>query len=178
MAILLLTYTGSYLLTPEQQLQNLLFVPDFKYNLLSVSKLIQDLHCAISFLPGVVIFQALSYGTILGIGHEVGGLYILQNRCTIAANTVVKSLKNSPAELLRWDHRQRHVSYTKMLRMSSLGLTDSSYTMFCIKECCICPIAKQSHLPFSDSDSHASLPFAILHMDLLGPYKISTINGY
>lgn len=51
-------------------------VPNLCYNLLSMSKLIQDMHCVVLFLPDVVIFQARSNGTILGIDREIRGLYI------------------------------------------------------------------------------------------------------
>lgn len=54
------------------------------------------------FLPGVVIFQGLSNGMILGIGHEVGGIYILPNKRTVAVNTIAyKISKTSPVELLQ-----------------------------------------------------------------------------
>lgn len=67
-----------------------------------------------------------------------------------------------------------------MLRMPLLreGLTHNQDAVACIKKSCIYPIAKQSCLPFSSSSSHASQLFKFVHMDLWGPYKILTINGY
>lgn len=71
----LVTHTGSCMITHNHCLKDVLLVPNFRYNLLSMSKLIRDMHCTIIFLLGIIIFQALSYGRIMGIGREADILY-------------------------------------------------------------------------------------------------------
>lgn len=45
------------------------------------------------------------------------------------------------------------------------------------KTCPICPLAKQTNLPYSLSSSHASNIFDLIHVDLWGPYFHETSQG-
>lgn len=45
---------GNYKFMDNKSLNNVLHVPDFKFNLLSISKLARDLSCAVIFLPKFV----------------------------------------------------------------------------------------------------------------------------
>lgn len=58
-------------------LSNVLHMPLFEYNLLSVSKLTKKLQCCVSFYPHFCLFQDLCTGRVKGIGKEKEGLYIL-----------------------------------------------------------------------------------------------------
>ncbi|XP_075079734.1 uncharacterized protein LOC142164969 [Nicotiana tabacum] len=47
-----------------------------------------------------------------------------------------------------------------------------------LDHCSICPLARQVRLPFShSSNSRVVAPFELIHIDVWGPYKISTYNG-
>lgn len=72
------THTGSTIILRSCTLDNVLYVPDFKFSLLSVSKLTKELSCPVSFYPDLCLFQALSNGKVLGIGKEGNDLYWLQ----------------------------------------------------------------------------------------------------
>ncbi|OIT39206.1 hypothetical protein A4A49_61030, partial [Nicotiana attenuata] len=61
-------------------IRNVLYIPDFKYNLLSVSKLKRDLQYFLSFYPDFWIMQDLHNGKVKGIGKELEGLYNLQHQ--------------------------------------------------------------------------------------------------
>ncbi|KAJ0028116.1 hypothetical protein Pint_36078 [Pistacia integerrima] len=60
------SHIGSYMIGPNQKLTNVLFVPDFKFNLISIAKLTRDLKCFVSFYPDFCIFQDLSSGGLWG----------------------------------------------------------------------------------------------------------------
>ncbi|OIS96198.1 hypothetical protein A4A49_58555, partial [Nicotiana attenuata] len=72
-----ITHTGDAIVMDTQRITNVLHVLDFKFNLLSVSKLTKELCCSACFYPYFVIFQGLYNGKVLGIGREDNGLYIL-----------------------------------------------------------------------------------------------------
>ena len=55
--------------------RSVLHVPDFKFNLLSVSKIARELNCFVSFYPDFCVFQDLYSGRVKGIGSEEEGLY-------------------------------------------------------------------------------------------------------
>ena len=51
-------------------IKNVLCVPTFKFNLLSVSKLTKELKCCAEIFPDFCLFQYLSYGKVRDIGKE------------------------------------------------------------------------------------------------------------
>jgi len=54
--VTLVTHTGNYKLADIGVLHDVLFVPDFHYNLLSISKVTKELNCFVSFYPGFCLF--------------------------------------------------------------------------------------------------------------------------
>ena len=62
-------------LSPSLNLRNVLFVPDFKYSLLSVAKFLTDNYCCTVFYPTHRVFQDLSTKLIVAVGKKAGGLY-------------------------------------------------------------------------------------------------------
>ncbi|OIS96342.1 hypothetical protein A4A49_58543, partial [Nicotiana attenuata] len=70
-------YTGKTTILGGKCIMNVLHVPDFKFNLLSVAKLTRDLTCTVKFFPDFCVLQGLYSGKVLGIGRESDGLYIL-----------------------------------------------------------------------------------------------------
>lgn len=69
------THSGNCSIPSSGVLENVLVVPDFKYNLLSVSQLTRQLRCSVRFFSEFCIFQDLFNGEVRGIGNEVEGLY-------------------------------------------------------------------------------------------------------
>ena len=58
-------------------LSSVLSLPNFCFNLISVSKLTHALNCSISFFPDHCLFQDLSTNQIIGRGRVFGRLYVL-----------------------------------------------------------------------------------------------------
>ena len=65
--------------TPSLPLSFVLSLPNFSFNLMSVSKLTRALKCYISFFPDFCLFQNLMTKLIIGRRREFGGLYILDH---------------------------------------------------------------------------------------------------
>lgn len=61
------THTGTCLLQGFMTLKNVMLVPEFKYNLISVSQLYCDLNNIALFGPNFVKFQALTTGSWWGL---------------------------------------------------------------------------------------------------------------
>lgn len=112
---------------------NVLHIPDFKYNLLSVSKLTKELHWAVHIYPDFCIFQDLFTGQVKGIGREKGDLYILTNHYSkkhiteevSKSNSVqtcaVESVQTSEIDAGLWHRRLGHVSAGVMKTLGVLG---------------------------------------------------------
>ena len=56
-----------------------LYVPNSPFNLISISKLIHDLNCSITFSHSFVTLQDQRTGRMIGIGHESQGFYHLSS---------------------------------------------------------------------------------------------------
>ena len=66
---------GDMYLPNNLALTDVLVVPDFKFNLMSISKLSKDNDCVVLFHPGLCLIQGLTTTEIKGIGKERGRLY-------------------------------------------------------------------------------------------------------
>jgi len=87
---------GKVKLSAEIELQDVLYVPVFKYNLLSIPKLTRDSNCVVIFHPKFCIIQDYVNNKILEIGGEHGGLYYLKgqplNGVDSRMETIIQSL--------------------------------------------------------------------------------------
>ena len=137
------THTGSCHLTSQDKIENVLLIPDFKFNLLSISKLTRDLNCVVSFFPDIVIFQDLYNGQVRGIGGESEGLYHLpihkvsrdkHEQCFTAEEnkeTQTQSLPSIPpsisdSRVLLWHQRLGHTSPSVLTQVFHFPVTQCS----------------------------------------------------
>nr|XP_009601417.1 uncharacterized protein LOC104096708 [Nicotiana tomentosiformis] len=84
-----IVHTGSVSILDNQVLKDVLHVPVFMFNLLSVSKLTKELSCCAMFFPDFCVLQGLYNGKVMGIDKESRGLYLLHRRSTRATMSAV-----------------------------------------------------------------------------------------
>lgn len=72
-----------------------------------------------------------------------------------------------------WHMRLGHASYTVINHIDDIKVSNDVN-----QSCSICPLAKQSKLPFQNSSSYAKNIFDLMHVHLWGPYHVSTSHGY
>ncbi|XP_071741034.1 uncharacterized protein [Rutidosis leptorrhynchoides] len=87
---------------------------------------------------------------VVGIGNEVGGLYIFDCDKGHPATQVLKLLKNS------------------------IGINPNSDNDVCD----VCHKAKQSRDPFPLSDHTSSKIGKLVHLDIWGPYRVNSYSGF
>ncbi|KAG6516383.1 hypothetical protein ZIOFF_026842 [Zingiber officinale] len=66
---------GSKKLSNNMTVENILYVPKFKLNLLSISKLTQTLGCKVTFYPDSCVMQDLTTKKTIGLSKQSNGLY-------------------------------------------------------------------------------------------------------
>ncbi|XP_077251841.1 uncharacterized protein LOC143891076 [Tasmannia lanceolata] len=76
-------HVGTVILSNDLVLNQVLCVPSFSYNLLSVKKLTHDSNCFVTFFPDHCLFQDRSTKMMIGAGKETCGLYIDQTQPTV-----------------------------------------------------------------------------------------------
>lgn len=111
------------------------------------------------------------------IGKRVNNLYIRGNKYLktptyINVNQIVPCKKN---DVTLWHNRLGHLPFEK-LRL--LSLTNKECTNDLFNSCIVCYQARQHKLSFSLSETVSQQPFDLVHIDIWGPYKVPTHNGF
>ncbi|XP_019236310.1 PREDICTED: uncharacterized protein LOC109216595 [Nicotiana attenuata] len=157
---------GIYKLTDHDVIHDVLCVPDFKYNLLSVSKLTKELQCSVNFFPTFCVFQDLYTGKVKGIGKEKGGLYLLipkgSNRNKMAQRISSCLLEGMQADFTTWYRRLGHVPVKVMKQLDFLK--DKKFSDCELNNCTVCPLARQTRKPFPLSSNRAEDIFHLIHL--------------
>ncbi|KAI3520153.1 hypothetical protein L1887_09386 [Cichorium endivia] len=166
---------GSLRISPSVLLSDVLVVPDFNVHLLSVNKLVHDSGLGVYFSENncyLCIKQGLLIKPIVEIGEESRGLYWMEN-CRVSCQS---SSWNSQCYVskLTWHNRLGHPS-DQVLRVlkDSLGYDDGN-----ILPCDVCHKAKQTREPFSLSEHRTTSLGEIVHLDVWGPYRVATRDGF
>ncbi|KAJ1437402.1 Zinc finger, CCHC-type superfamily [Sesbania bispinosa] len=108
--------SGKAKLPNGMEIDNVLHIPEFQCNLLSISKLTREYDCALTFVADLCVMQDLHSRNLIGVGRHQDGLYLLepvQNRG--AAMKVGRSIE---ADL--WHSRLGHASESKLVHIGSL----------------------------------------------------------
>ncbi|CAL9024038.1 unnamed protein product, partial [Prunus brigantina] len=152
--------TGSLKINSDLVIKDVLSVPSFNVNLLSVSKITRDLHCTIIFHPGFCILQDLTTKKVIGLGKEHNGLYYLTKPTDIKPPPAAHTTSTN-SDL--WHRRLGHPSAAPLqfLSKSVYGIPFNLNS-----DCEICPMAKQTRLPFSSSSISTLAPFDLIHCDI------------
>ncbi|KAI9185245.1 hypothetical protein LWI28_005591 [Acer negundo] len=171
---------GSLPLNSVYYLNDVLCVPTFKVDLMSVSRLTRGLNCSITFFPYWCVLQDLATRRMIGLGKQRDGLYYL------VALATRKSVSNSSSPTHRptcnlaisstdlWHNRLGHVSPP---RLSLIAKNFLNFSVQSNNACPICPLAKQSRLPFSSSVVSSVKPFELIHCDIWGCYRHPSLSG-
>lgn len=187
----LVKHKGTMKLNNEIVLHDVLHVPYFQFNLISVNKLCKDMKGTISFTDQACFIQGLSQTKPLKLGSLRRGLFYLDlntiekngsQTCCVAEsgsteNTISHSVNSSNKKLddvKLWHLRLGHMSFHNLHKVvPNLDVKSCLDDYFCQ----ICPMAKQAILPFPVSHSRSTDVFQLLHLDLWGPYRTSTFEG-
>ncbi|XP_076949876.1 uncharacterized protein LOC143622688 [Bidens hawaiensis] len=97
---------GEHVLPNGITIMGVLHVPEFKCNLLSVSKLSQELQCAVTFFPDFCVMQDLSSRTLIGVGDCKKGLYKM--------GMTKDTIKVMMTTVDTWHNRLGHASNSKL----------------------------------------------------------------
>ncbi|KAL2242415.1 UNVERIFIED_CONTAM: Retrovirus-related Pol polyprotein from transposon RE1 [Sesamum indicum] len=179
-SITLATKSGSIQLCPSLTLTNVLFVPNFAHNLLSVSQLCSSHHVAFSFYGSFCVVQDLRSKQILALGKQHRQLYYLGSKSFFPTSDC--SSKHTAHALLSsshvdnfslWHQRLGHTSPDVMKHIESLHIPEPDKNHVCS----VCPLAKQTRLPFGCSQSSTDSCFELIHIDIWGPYRQATLSG-
>jgi hypothetical protein len=70
---------GSTQISQNMPLSSVLYVPSFSENLMSVSKITEQLYCSVTFTPTKCTFQELGTNRLIGTAYKDKGLYCMES---------------------------------------------------------------------------------------------------
>lgn len=153
-------------------LQDVLYVPGFKCNLLSVGKLIKDLRCYVLFTPTGCFIQVPSMKIPMKIGDALKDLFTLSSVQPVHASA--SHVAGSDITAL-WHSRLGHLPFT---RLKCIDICNKSALIKdSVVPCTVCAQARQARLSFPDSEIKSLNAFDIIHVDVWEPYHIATYDG-
>ncbi|KAJ0596006.1 putative RNA-directed DNA polymerase [Helianthus annuus] len=160
---------GELKLINDVVLKDVFYVPDYSVNLLSVHKLTKDNKIGVLFNENNCMLQDLRSKKILVIGRQENGLYFLgkdENVVNMCFNSIVKSSL--------WHSRLGHPSDQVLAALKDVLNVNSVEH----DACDVCHRSKQIRVPFPLSDHKSKELGELVHLDLWGPYKVPSYEGY
>jgi hypothetical protein len=172
-------YAGTIVISPIFSLKEVLYVPDFNINLISVSNLCHNAHCLVKFTDTSCIIQEQKSLRMIGSAERRDGLYYLaQTISSPSQQHILQSVSANnvslPASAL-WHFRLGHLSNSRIDALQSIFpfiFHDSGAV------CDVCHFAKHKRLPFVNSSNKAIKPFDLIHFDIWGPISIKSIHNH
>ena len=164
---------------PSLPLNSVLFVPECPFNLISISQITRTLNCSIIFNSDSFLIQDRSTGQTIGVGCESRGLYYLHpssssssssTKCVHLESSTICAVSESP-NLLHC--RLGHPSLAKLKQM--VPHLSHLKTLNCES----CQLGKHVRVSFpSNNTNRIKTPFELIHSDVWGPSRVTTILGY
>ncbi|XP_074323954.1 uncharacterized protein LOC141660872 [Apium graveolens] len=123
-ATTLITHIGNVVLQNGLKLNNVLYVPQFNHNLLSIHKLAQDGKCEVTFQPNRCVITDVGTKHVVGVGEIKQGMYYLKNENFINKGVAMNGIMRSEKEIIDsngrkevgnqyaiWHHRLGHAVF-------------------------------------------------------------------
>ena len=153
--------------TSSLPLQNVLYIPGFPANMLSISAITKALHRGVFFFPHHCVFQDLDTGRRIGLGRENGrDIYELVADSPSTGLQALFALSASSSSLhdsFFWHYRLGHPSFVK-LKETLPWLNLSEF------QCESCELGKHHRLSYpSRTGPPTHRPFDLVHCDVWGP---------
>ncbi|KAJ0587122.1 putative RNA-directed DNA polymerase [Helianthus annuus] len=160
---------GNIKLAENVILTDVFYVPTYSVNFLSVYKLSRDNQITVVFNQNTCTLQDSKSGRILVTGKQDNGLYFI-NKGGNSVNFCFNSLNNSNL----WHSRLGHpADQVLSVLKNDLGIVDVTK-----QTCETCHRAKQVRSPFPLSEHKSKGVGDVIHLDVWGPYKVASKEGF
>ncbi|WVZ14716.1 hypothetical protein V8G54_012282 [Vigna mungo] len=164
------SYSGTMKINDSLSISNVLYLPQFNFNLISVSKLTTVHNCQLIFLDNQCFIPDRHSKRMIGIVDAQDGLYTLKT----SVSSINTTICNKEAIDI-WHYRLGHPSHDRLHVMQQLyPVINFDHSFICTP----CHMAKQRKPSFPISTSHASSIFSLLHVDIWGPCAATSIHGH
>jgi hypothetical protein len=176
-----ISHKGDVFLSSDIMLSSVLHIPNFAFNLLSVSCFTKSLNCAVIFLPFHCLLQDLSSKKIFGRGYERDGLYYfgdpppaisdLQASILPSSSSYVFSFKT----LTLWHACLGHANFQYLCLLFPSFIKASEDHKF---QCEVCELSKHTRTSYIPRMHRPSSVFDLIHFDVWGPSPVMAFSRH
>lgn len=153
-------------LTLTLTLNDVLCVPSFKHNLLSVQRLLRENKFDVQFFPTYCVLSDKHTKRIHATGFSKNGLHYVNSACPLniayLSGDCNAACAGNDSDLVLWHHRLGHASMSSLKHISCIKNTMSHSSTVSVSF----PMSKFTRLFFYKSTSQASSPFSLLCLDI------------
>nr|GEX15260.1 ribonuclease H-like domain-containing protein [Tanacetum cinerariifolium] len=149
-------------------------VPGYCVSLISMNKLIKDSKLFVGFDEDKCYIQDLKKEITMGTGSEFGGLYLFDIESSKSIGNVNMIHCYDVSKDL-WHNRLGYpIDQVLLVLKNDIGLSKSTS----VTACEVCHRAKQTRDPFPLSDHKSEKLGELIHLDLWGPYRVTSREGF
>ena len=153
-------------------LSNALYVPDLANNLLSVARIV-DTESTVTFSKHNATVRDKG-GELKFIAPRIGDLFFLREEAPRSCLVLEKD-----STVKRWHQRLGHLNFAEMRHMlhsQAVKGLEMSGAIDRVK-CDTCIAGKLTAAPFKSSETTTKEPLELIHSDLCGPMRVSSVEG-
>lgn len=167
----IVTHIGKVTLSQNIVLKDVLVVPTFNCNLLSIPYLTKNTSFTVLFSSNKCLLQDPASMMVKEIGNLADGLYKFQPQFSpIKAAHSTGLSTHATTFINKWHCRLGHPSSHVLGHIKCLSIPKSGIK----SDCEICHMSKQTRLPFPIRESSSKAVFDVIHCDVWGPYRHHT----
>jgi hypothetical protein len=158
--------------TGIKHIPDVLYVPEIDQNLISVGQLLEKKHS--------LMFKENACTILDENGKELMTVQMKDRSFPINWRNVTRqACLAEESKTTLWHKRFGHASHTSLTQMYDFNLVESMPKI--IDESCVCDVCqlgKQTRLPFPKNQSRRAVDkLELVHSDVCGPMKVTTLNG-
>jgi hypothetical protein len=162
---------GSIECTPSLCLSSVLHVPSFPVNLLSVSSIVDQFKCIVTFDEKLCTFQEKSTRRVIGTGVRHNGLWFINNE-ELALTTASGGHER---EIFLLHRRLGHVPFESLSRLYPNAFKEMDRSKLL---CDACELGKHTRSSYPSIGLRSCEPFMLIHSDVWGPCSVTSLSGY
>jgi len=154
-------------------LQNALYVPTLRTNLMSITKIVDKKHQVLFTEKQAYVKDA--FGKVKMVADRVGDLFYLRE----SENTTYVVTSDTSENSTEWHRKLGHLNWKDMLMMLRNDMVYGlNFKADDIPPTCeACAAGKLTSLPFSNRGKRTIVPLEIVHTDLCGPMRKESHGG-
>lgn len=165
------------------KLNNILFVPEYKENLLSIRRLVQDNNCVFECFPWGYYIKDLTRKKIMLTRPIRGGIclvssYDARNQRIQEDFAFSNRVEDSSTNNVIWHRRLGHPSNNALSLLTIKNFISMSNSKLRKQVCDACQLGKIQRLPFLSSDRSSEHLFDLVHCDNWGPSPTLSVLGF